>query len=125
MWQGGTGDEADVTVNWLVPSSWAESIPAPEGRDLYIFQVVGNSMAPDFPAGCRVLVNAADRQPSPPGPFVVFDGLSFVIKLVSHEPFSDPAQVILSSRDPIYPTYTRTTDEAYIQGRVVGKWEWT
>jgi transcriptional regulator with XRE-family HTH domain len=125
VWTADNADPDNIEQLWSVPSSWVNTIPSPLGRDLYIFPVVGNSMAPDFPAGSRVLVNGADRQPSPPGPFVVFDGLSFVIKLVSYEPFSDPAMVSLASRDQAFPTYTRTADEAHIQGRVVGHWVWT
>ena len=70
-------------VDWQVPGDWAESFNSPDGRDLIVFTVVGNSMSPDFPPGTKVLVNAADRVPSPPGPFVVYDGMSVVIKLVN------------------------------------------
>lgn len=108
--------------HWQVPSDWASEVHSPFGQRLFILKVVGNSMAPDFPAGSRVLVNSADRQPSPPGPFVVFDGMSFVIKFVSVEPFSDPPVVRLASRDEVYPPYSRTIEEAHIQGRVVGHW---
>jgi hypothetical protein len=109
-------------VEWQVPGDWAESFNSPDGRDLIVFTVVGNSMSPDFPPGTKVLVNAADRVPSPPGPFVVYDGMSVVIKLVNYVPFSEPPTVRLTSRDPAYPPYERTLDEAYIQGRVVGHW---
>lgn len=118
-------NRARIVARWQVPRDWVEQIPSPDGRDLYIFRVIGNSMAPDFPAKSRVLVNAADRLPSPPGPFVIYDGMSFVIKLVSYNRNSSPPTVTISSRDPAYPAEIVPLSELHIQGRVVGRWEWT
>lgn len=117
-------DQVDIRLEWQVPADWVSSVPAPGEKRLFIIPVLGKSMSPDFNPGDRVLVNWADRRPSPAGAFVVWDGISLVIKLVNYIPHSSPPRVQLISRDRDIPTYERNLDEAYIQGRVVGKWDW-
>lgn len=117
-------DQVDVRLEWQVPADWVSSVPTPGEKRLFIMPVLGKSMSPEFSPGDRVLVNAADRRPSPAGTFVVWDGISLVIKLVNYVPHSKPPRVQLISRDHDIPVYERNLDEAYIQGRVVGKWDW-
>lgn len=120
------GATAPTIFEWSVPQSFADEVPTnSRASKLFIFRVVGDSMSPDFRPGDRVLVNAMDRSPSPSGAFVVFDGVSLVIKFVEVVPYSDPISVRLISANERYQSYERLLDEAHIQGRVVGRWEWT
>jgi phage repressor protein C with HTH and peptisase S24 domain len=84
---------------------------------------VGDSNVPSLNPGEKVIVNPADKVPSPPGFFVVWDGLALVLKRVEYVPHSDPPRVRISSDNPRYQPYERTLEEAYIQGRVIGSWQ--
>ena len=44
-----------------------------------VIRISGDSMAPTYPDGCRVLVDAAVVAPSPPGVFVLWDGTAHVV----------------------------------------------
>ena len=41
-----------------------------------VIRVLGDGMAPTYPSGCSLLVDAGVRSPSPPGVYVLWDGLS-------------------------------------------------
>ena len=82
-------------------------------------------MTPTFNPLDRVMVDLSDQTPSPPGVFVIWDGLGLVVKRVEHLAHSDPPRVRITSDNPKYQPYERILGEAYIQGRVLGKWYWT
>lgn len=82
-------------------------------------------MEPTLAPGTRVMVDTEDRQPTPPGIFVVFDGLGLVCKRVEFLPKSDPPSVRLSSDNRFYSSYECALGDAHIQGRVIGRWQWT
>lgn len=111
--------------HWRVPAQMAQPVTNAAPAHLKIITIVGNSMIPDFTPGQKVLVDTTDIRPSPPGVFVVWDGLSLVVKLIEYLPFSDPPAVRIMSKNADFAPYERTLDEAYIQGRVVGCWQWT
>lgn len=87
-----------------------------------IVEVIGDSMAPTLLPGQRVLVDTNDVRPSPPGIFVVWDGMGLVLKRVEFVPHSDPPTVRILSDNARYPAYERPVGEAWIQGRVIGGW---
>lgn len=90
-----------------------------------ILAVRGDSMEPRLWAGQRVMVDIDDKTPSPPGIFVIWDGLGLVIKRVEVVAGSDPLKVRISSANPAYQPYERTLEEASINGRVIGTWSRT
>lgn len=114
-----------VKMQWVLPSDITQHVTQSQPQWIKIIRVAGNSMVPDYIPGDRVMVDTRDTIPSPPGPFIVWDGLNIVIKFVQHLPHSDPPTVRLTSRHPDIAPYERVIDEAYIQGRVIGKWQWT
>ena len=118
------GDTEKVVAEWQVPSGVVRGYSTAPASELRIITVMGDSMEPTLQPGQRVLVDTGDRQPSPPGIFVVWDGLGLVIKRVQMLPHSEPARVKISSDNAKYDPYERTLDEAYIQGRVIGQWRW-
>ena len=79
-------------------------------------------MEPKLWAGQRVMVDIQDRTPSPPGIFVVWDGLGLAIKRVEVIAGTDPLRVRISSANPEYLAYERLYSEAAINGRVIGVW---
>lgn len=84
--------------------------------------VRGDSMQPTLFPGQKVMVDTNDRTPSPPGVFVIWDGLSLVLKRIELVAGSDPMRVRISSDNDKYTAYERTLEEAHINGRVVGVW---
>jgi transcriptional regulator with XRE-family HTH domain len=118
------GENEKVVAEWHVPSGVVRGYSTAPAAELRIITVMGDSMEPTLQPGQRVLVDTGDRKPSPPGIFVVWDGLGLVIKRVQMLPHSEPPRVKISSDNAKYDPYERTLDEAYIQGRVIGQWRW-
>jgi transcriptional regulator with XRE-family HTH domain len=125
-----TQPRASVAENKNILTEWAlpkQLLANQVGTDstVRIIQVMGDSMQPEFNPGDRVMVNTADRTPSPPGVFVLWDGFGLIIKRCEMVPHSTPPRVILSSANTNYKTYEMDVSELDIQGRIVGKWQWT
>lgn len=112
---------AVVGVHTMPAASFREAYGVPSGH-IRIIPVKGNSMEPTLWPGQRVMVDIEDKTPSPPGIFVVWDGLALVLKFVEVVPNSDPLRVRISSANKNFMAYERTLDEAHINGRVVGVW---
>ncbi|MFT9115250.1 MAG: S24 family peptidase [Acetobacter malorum] len=109
---------------WQIPSRFLEAF-TDNVHSLAIIQVRGDSMEPDYHSGERVLVDLAHRTPTPPGVYVVWDGLGLVMKRLEVVFGScDPIQVKISSINPAYDSYERPLDDLVISGRVVAKWMW-
>jgi transcriptional regulator with XRE-family HTH domain len=121
---GLTGDNEKVVGAWRVPAEVVRFYSTAPAADLRIITVMGDSMEPTLQPGQRVLVDTGDRTPSPPGIFVVWDGLGLVVKRVQVLAHSEPTRVRISSDNPKYESYERSLIEAYIQGRVIGQWRW-
>lgn len=121
---GTTVDEIKAIRTWLLPND-VVSISTDSGvKNVRILRVKGDSMSPTYNPLDRILVDIGDTVPSPGGVFVVYDGLGLVVKRVEYIPHSDPPTVRITSDNPRFEPYERTLDEAYIQGRVIGKWLW-
>ena len=116
-------DEATaiVGVHSFPTSSFREAYGVDPGR-IKIIAVRGDSMEPKLWSGQRVMVDIEDTTPSPPGIFVVWDGLGLAIKRVEVIPGTDPLRVRISSANPEYLSYERLFTEAAINGRVIGVW---
>lgn len=121
---GLTGEGERVVDTWQIPTAIIRAYSQAPATDLRIITVMGDSMEPSLQPGQRILVDTGDKKPSPPGIFVVWDGLGLVVKRVQMLPHTDPARVKITSDNPKYDPYERTIDEAYIQGRVIGQWRW-
>ena len=121
---GLTGENEKVVAEWQVPSGVVRGYSTAPASEMRIITVMGDSMEPALLPGQRVLVDTGDRKPSPPGIFVVWDGLGLVIKRVQMVPHSEPPRVKITSDNVKYESYERTLEEAYIQGRVIGQWRW-
>jgi len=115
-------DGEPVIATWGIPLSALQSHMHRAG-DIRIIRVIGDSMAPSYRPGERIFVDIKDTMPSPPGVFIVYDGLGITVKRVEHIPHSDPPAIRLVPENKEYDAYTLTLDEAFIQGRVIGKLE--
>lgn len=113
-----------VVHEWQIPRDLIRGATYSPPERIKIITVVGDSMEGTFRSYERVMVDTDDKVPTPPGVFVVFDGLGLVVKRVEYVPHSDPPTVRITSDNPKYSPYERTLGEAYIQGRVLGRWQW-
>jgi transcriptional regulator with XRE-family HTH domain len=118
------GESEKIVAHWQVPAGVVRGYSTAPASELRIITVMGDSMEPTLQPGQRVLVDTGDRMPSPPGVFVVWDGLGLVVKRLQVLPHSDPPRVKITSDNDKYDAYERTIEEAYIQGRVIGQWRW-
>lgn len=117
----GAEEEATRALYGFPASGFRELYGAPP-EEVRILEVVGDSMAPELFPGQKVMVHLRDRQPSPPGVFVLWDGLGLVIKRIEFIAQSDPPKLRISSDNRQYAAYERTIDEVHILGRVIGRW---
>lgn len=110
--------------NWVMPASLFKSRTVAGPEQIRIFSVQENAMAPDFMPGEPVLVDLSDTKPSPPGVFLVSDGMAHIIRQISYVPHSDPPEIKLSAASPKYEPYTLSLKRTKIIGRVIAKLQW-
>lgn len=113
---------AVIGVHTYPAASFREAYGINPGR-IRIIPVRGTSMEPELWSGQRVMVDIEDKAPSPPGIFVVWDGLGLVLKYIEVIANSEPLRVRISSAHQAFQPYERTLGEAHINGRVVGVWK--
>ena len=87
---GLVGSNERVVAEWQVPTGIVRGYSTAPAHELRIITVMGDSMEPSLLPGQRVLVDTGDKKPSPPGIFVVWDGLGLVVKRVQVVPHSRP-----------------------------------
>ena len=118
---GQLNETAETVVDkWRLPPMYLlDELGASHPGNLRIITVVGDSMSPTLEDGDKVMVDVEQTTPSPPGIFVVWDGLAVVCKRIEHIPGSDPIEVNIKSDNETYSTYSRTLEEAAIIGRVI------
>lgn len=109
-------EEADDKP-YFFRASWVRDRLGVKDSDLRIITVRGDSMQPTLFDGDTVLVNVMQKQPTPPGIFVLFDGVGLVVKRLEFVP--DIGVVRIISDNPQYSQYKRSLNEINIIGRVV------
>ena len=115
--------ESDATrAMYGFPAGGFREAYGADAENVRIVEVIGDSMVPALASGEKVMVNIEDRTPSPPGVFVVWDGMGMVIKRIEYLPGGEPPRVRISSDNPRYAPYERALEEAHILGRIVGRW---
>jgi len=117
---GRMGDEAPLDETALAfPPMLLRRITASPTSSLRLLTISGDSMSPTLEDGNMVMIDTGRTSPSPPGIFVLDDGVGLVAKRVDAVPNSFPQQLRLSSDNPAYSNYQRRIDEVRILGRVV------
>lgn len=119
----GGGSVADETQggreSLAFPPALLRRITAAPADGLKLLSISGDSMSPTLEDGDLVMVDTQRRMPSPPGIFILDDGVGLVAKRVDAIPNSWPLALRLSSDNPAYSNYRRRVDEVHIVGRVV------
>ena len=101
------------------PPDLLRRITAAPADGLKLLSISGDSMSPTLEDGDLVMVDTGRRTPSPPGIFILDDGVGLVAKRVDAIPNTAPPYLRLSSDNPAYANYQRRIDEVQIIGRVV------
>lgn len=110
--------------SWVVPASLFARRTRTAPENIRLFTVQEQAMMPLLAPGETVLVDLADGTPSPPGIFLVADGLGHIIRQCAHVPHSQPPQVRLSAADARHEAHTLPLASAGIVGRVIAKLQW-
>lgn len=117
MGGGGTG-EGDITTA-LVARHLIEDEFRGRPDDFELINVRGDSMQPLFDHGDQLLIDKRDRNPVQPGPFAIFDGDAYVVKLVERVPGKRGWYRVFSANE----RYSESeTDEEQIQ--IMGRPVW-
>ncbi|MFO7856831.1 MAG: S24 family peptidase [Paracoccaceae bacterium] len=118
--RGGEGEprEEDPGLAYRFRRGWIRDALGASPSQLRIMRVDGDGMAPTLLDGDALLVDLARRTPSPPGLFVLDDGLGLVAKRLEHVPNSDPPSARVISDNAVYGPYERATGEIRVVGRV-------
>ena len=118
---GGGGEIIPYADNFIdLSSDWLNRHVGRKPKFLRCMNVKGDSMSPVLESGDQILIDVDDRVPSPPGMFVLWDGLGLVVKWVAPVmPIGDPPMLQITSENPRVAAYEILMDEAHISGRVV------
>ena len=66
-----------------------------------------------------VMLDCSQTRPSPPGIFILDDGVGLVAKRIEIIPNTTPQMLRISSENSAYSSYQRRIDEVHIIGRVI------
>lgn len=123
---GGAIVEAERTAGeWRFPTDWLrhELRGKADKNGLYVITIEGDSMRGTLDDGDKVLVDVHRTAPSPPGVFILHDGLALVAKRLEFIEGSEPQRVRILSDNQHYRPYERSVEEVKIIGRVVARWQ--
>lgn len=99
--------------------SWLRNRLGSEPENLRLVRIEGDSMEPTLCHGDVVLVDISRKNPSPPGIFVIFDGMGLLAKRIEYLAQSNPPSIRILSDNPQYHPYERKVKDTHIVGRVV------
>jgi transcriptional regulator with XRE-family HTH domain len=111
-------EEVDEGESLRFLARWVRETFKVQPDDLRIMRVEGDSMEPTLLDQDTVIVDLTKKTPSPPGIFVLHDGMGLVAKRVEIVPRSDPLRLRIVSDNSRYAAYDVTVDEANIVGRI-------
>jgi len=97
--------------------SWISEHLQADASNLRMLHISGDSMEPTLQHNDIVLVDTSRKIPSPPGVFVLFDGMGITGKRLEY--VGDQKMVRIISDNPQYSTYERSIEDTFIIGRVV------
>jgi len=97
--------------------SWIENHLKTQPENLRMLYISGDSMEPTLLHNDIVLVDTSKKTPSPPGVFVLFDGLGLSGKRLEY--VSSQKTLRIMSDNSQYSSYERSVDDTIIVGRIV------
>ena len=112
-------DNPEANDRFAMPVDMLRKITPTPSTGLRLITISGDSMAPVLKHGDVVMVDRTQTQPSPPGIFIIDDGIGLVAKRLDLVPATQPQILRLTSENGVYTNYQRQIDEVHIVGRVV------
>ncbi len=112
-----SGTSNDPNSHFSFPTAFIRGITSSIKSELRMITISGDSMAPVLEHGDLVMIDCAKTHPSPPGIFILDDGVGLVAKRLEQIPNSPMIRII--SENAVYTNYRRHIDEVHIIGRVV------
>lgn len=113
---GGGGSGEGDTEYGMVPRRLIQDELRGTPADFVLIEARGDSMEPDFHHGDQILIDRRDRNPLQPGPFALWDGDAYVIKLVERVPQRRGWYRVFSANDR-YTAYEVDEADITILGR--------
>jgi hypothetical protein len=83
----------------------------------------GTTWPPTLAPGDRVIVDVSLQSPSPPGIFLLFDGIAFVAQRLEYIEVSAVPLVRVMSDNQRYQTHVRPCHDLRIVGRIRSRWQ--
>lgn len=99
--------------------SWLRNRLGVDAENLRLVRVEGDGMEATLCQGDVVLVDVTRTTPSPPGIFVIFDGMGLLVKRIEFLPLSSPPTIRILSDNPQYYPFECPVKDTHIVGRVV------
>jgi phage repressor protein C with HTH and peptisase S24 domain len=112
-----TREEADEF--YYFREQWIRSKLGARVDDLRMLYVSGDSMEPTLCHQDIILVDTSRTLPTPPGVFVLFDGLGLVVKRLEYVAHPEMPRLRIISDNTQYSTYERAIADVKVIGRVV------
>lgn len=103
---------------WSLPTPYLRQVLRVQPDNAFIIEIVGSSMTPALNDGEHVLVDTGDRNPTPPGLFVLWDGFGLVAKQLERIPKTEPLKYLVSSVNKLFKADELTEEEVHIVGRI-------
>ena len=98
---------------------WLAKLGRRQTDALRMISISGDSMVPLLEHDDTVMLDYSQTRPSPPGIFILDDGVGPVAKRIEIIPSTTPQMLRISSENSAYSSYQRRIDEVHIIGRVV------
>lgn len=109
---------------WVIPSGLLEERTSAPPDQIKVFKVKENTMEPDFKIGENVVVDISDRNPSPPGTFIISDGYGELIRKCELVTGSKPPKIRITATRKGFQLQTLELSDFRIIGRVIARLQW-
>jgi len=107
--------------DWVIPQKIINKRTSATADQIKIFENKEPLMAPEFALGAHVVVDLSDAQPSPPGVFVIYDGMGHMLRHCEFVANSSPQEITISAHCSNFTEQRLFLDDVTIVGRVIAK----
>lgn len=118
---GGSISGHRVVGEWLFPDGFLSAEMKASSSATIVMEIVGDSMAPTYQPGDRVIVDLSQRRLVADTVYAISDGSGEPqIKRLQKVPFSDPPKVRIVSDNPALEAFEVDLERLTILGRICG-----
>jgi hypothetical protein len=106
--------------HWSFPLGWVQHVLKSQPAALRVVNVDGDAMEPSFRSGDQLLIDTDRRAPSPPGVFVIFDGVGLIPRSLEFLPNSEPPVVLIHASSDL----VRDVEVPLVNVQIIGRAVW-